>query len=86
MFKFNLNQLVWYIENNKFHSANIISRIYIDNKIKDVHGKEQTEAFQQFGADQIQYGTVHGAYTENQLFASKEELVTFLSADETSAE
>ena len=76
MFKFNLGQLVYYIENNRIYSAEIASRRYIDNTefIK-------SNSNLSFGIDCIQYKTRHGTYNEIDIFVSVEELVQKLVAN-----
>jgi hypothetical protein len=78
MFKYKLDQLVWYLENNKVHSATILSRRYIDNLFpqKERCTEEQEELFGRFGNECILYATVHGEYSEDELFSTKEELLS----------
>jgi hypothetical protein len=70
MFKFNIEQLVFYIHENKICSAKILARRYIDH-IKDF-------AENPFGEDCILYYTCHGIFDEDQIFASKDELIEHL--------
>lgn len=76
MFKFSLGQVVWYLDENKVHSAPVLSRMCIDNHHDDwACTNEQKEVFQRFGASTVKYATIHGEYHEGSLFGSKEELL-----------
>ena len=73
MFKYELNQAVYYIEDNKLHSALVVSRCCIENKL-EAYTETQKEIYEPWGKTQTLYKTVHGIYKEDQLFESKEEL------------
>ena len=75
MFRFNLDQIVWYLLDNKICSAPILSRKYVDNKYE---GGNVIEAFQFFGESNISYSTIHAILPEYELFSSKEELINSL--------
>lgn len=75
MFKYNLNQIVWYMMYGTIHSAPILSRMYVDNQVTNVCTKEQVEAFRAFGDSGIMYATIHAILSENEIYASKEELL-----------
>jgi hypothetical protein len=75
MFKFELEQLVWYMKDNKAHNAPVLSRMYIDNLHPTwTSTPQQCQSFTRFGPNQITYATIHGEYNENDLYASKEEM------------
>jgi len=74
--KLTLGQLAFYLMNNKVHSANIVSIKVVMNLHDDwCSNSEQQKAWQFFGESNITYRTVHGTMLENQIFASKEELL-----------
>lgn len=72
--KYNIGQVVHYLNDNKHHSAPVISRMFVDNRFnEELHGK-QKELFQQFGKSRCCYATIHGVFEEHELFGSKNEL------------
>lgn len=75
MFKYNLNQIVWYLLDGDIHSAPILSRKYIDNKTTTACTEAQKDLFEAFGKAGIQYSTVHAILSEDRIFGSKEELL-----------
>lgn len=75
MFKYELNQIVWYVKDGKNHSARILSRRYVDNGHDDWSSTQaQRRAFQAFGKAGIEYATIHGIFEEAELFPSEEKL------------
>jgi len=76
MFKFKLNQTVWYLNNNVVHSASILSRKYVDNLFpKSMQcTKVQEKTFARFGNEGVFYATIHGEYSESELYESAEAL------------
>ena len=66
MFKYELEQKVFYLRNNRIHSAPILARKYIDN-IQHEHLK--------FKDPCIEYETCHATFNEDVLFKSKSDLV-----------
>jgi hypothetical protein len=78
MFKFELGQVVWYMQDNKVHSAVVQSRICVENLHDDLAPTDdaQKQFYQPWGASAITYQTVHGEYFEDQLFESKEALTS----------
>jgi len=68
MFAFKLDQVVWYMKDNKVHSSAIISRKYVDNK----------KSFTPLGNGGIIYATLDGVYLESELADSKENLLKTL--------
>ena len=89
MFKFELDQLVFFLKDNRFHSAPVLSRKYVDNQHEDWDSTpEQQHSFKRFGDGGIIYATINGEHQEGDLYASKIELVNELARDyeETSIE
>ena len=71
MFKYNLDQIIFYLMENRIHSAPVISRIYVDNLNQDwACTKEQKELFTRFGNNCIKYSTCHGEIEENKAFSN----------------
>jgi hypothetical protein len=62
IFKYELDELVFYMLDNKIHSAKILKRDY--NEI--------------YNSQKINYRTSHGEFRENELFATKEDLLKTL--------
>lgn len=77
--KYELGQTIWYILENKPHSAKVLARKTVENLHPDFSStKEQKEIFTPFGIDGTYYGTCHGIVEEQEAFPSKEELVAAL--------
>jgi hypothetical protein len=78
VFKYKLNQIVWYVKSGKNHSARILSRKYVDNA-HDNWGSTQAQrdAFKTFGRASIVYATIHGKFEEPELFPSEKDLFHF---------
>lgn len=75
MFKFKLEQTIFYMHDNRVHSARVLSRMVVENLHDDwVCNKEQESAFGPFGPSQIIYNTCHGLVTEANAYESKEAL------------
>jgi len=75
MFKFDLNEVVYVILDNRVHSAPVLSRMLVEN----AHPKwnatpEQARFFQRFGDCRVMYSTCHGEFQEEELFDSREAL------------
>lgn len=62
MFKYNLNQIVWYLLDGDVHSAPILSRKYVDNKITTACTRAQKNVFEAFGKADVQYSTVDAIF------------------------
>jgi len=75
MFKFELGQLIFYMENNRVHSAPVVARSYVD--VID-NRKEGGEIYTRFGTPGILYSTCHGIVSERRAFATKSELLASL--------
>lgn len=78
MFRYELNQIVWYMKAGKSHSSRILSRKLVDNAHNDWSStNEQRTAFQRFGKAGMWYATIHGEFHEAELFPSQEALFRF---------
>lgn len=81
MFKFNLDQLVWYMMDGAICSAPVITRMIVDNLHDDwACTGEQYEFYQYFGPSGEFYKTVHGVVLSSEAFSSKGELVEWLAS------
>ena len=79
MFKFEIDQLVFYMGDNKVCSAPILSRMCVENNPElNPANTEQETMYRPFGETRIRYKTIHGVYKEDVLFATKEELLASL--------
>lgn len=79
MFKYELDQLVYYMKDNRLHSAPILARKAIENHGDfDARDPDQRHLFTPWGRSGIEYRTCHGFYKEHQLYASKEDLASAL--------
>jgi len=74
MFKYQLDQLIYYLKDNKLHSASILSRMKIENLYND----KNSELFNQFNNEGTFYATTHGIFEEEKVFSSKEELAKYI--------
>lgn len=77
MFKFELNQLIYYMRNNKVCSAHVMSRKCVEN-FKSGYNHQQKELYERFGEAAVVYSTVHGEVKESEAFPSKETLLESL--------
>lgn len=80
MFKYEIEQIVYYFRDNRVHSAPVLSRMYVENSPMEhcAANKEQRELYAVFGPSRIMYSTVHGTFDEDELFGSRSELADFL--------
>jgi hypothetical protein len=63
MFKYNVGDLVYYLVDNKVHSARITSRNY----------------YEQYGLEpNIYYTTIHDSFSEDRIFSNVDELLVDL--------
>ena len=76
MFKYKLGQTVWYIKDSKVHTAPVGARTLceVDGAFKETRAGCSWDA-------RILYGTVHGNWHESQLFATFDELVSYLKTN-----
>lgn len=74
-----LGSLIWYIRNNKVHSAPVLARMVVDNLYQEkAHTQQQKELYMPFGEEGIFYYTVHGMVTNREAFGSKQDLLDSL--------
>lgn len=77
--KYNLQQTIYYLLDNKVHSAPVLSIMEVRNDKEDLaYTKEQKELFTPFGKQGIKYATTHGIFPEEKVFDSKENLLKSL--------
>lgn len=74
--KFQLDQTVWYWRDGKICSAPIVSIKAVSNLHDDwCHTPDQHTLWAVWGISSTQYRTVHTILNEEDLFASKEDLI-----------
>ncbi len=77
--KYELGQLVYYMINNRIHSARINTRMIVENAHDDwCSTDKQKEAWQPYGISRVMYSTCHGEMPEEAVFASHEDLTNSL--------
>ena len=77
--KYALGQIIFYMKDNKVHAAEVVSRKVVENLHDDwASNDEQKMVWQHFGVSCIVYKTVHGKYYEDEVFASREDLLEAL--------
>lgn len=80
MHPYELGKIIWYLIDNKIHSATLLSRMHIENMRDDwVSNKEQASLFMRWGKTGYYYATVHTELYEDRAFGSKEELILHYS-------
>lgn len=79
MFNFELGDTIYYIRENKLHSARIWTRMMVENAHDDrAHTKEQKDTWQHFGPSRVAYVTCHGVVMEDEAHESAEALAQAL--------
>lgn len=74
--KYELEQIIYYMRDNRPHSAPIVSRMQIENLHQDLAcTKEQKTLFMPFGYSGVFYSTCHGIVNESEAFATKDDMV-----------
>lgn len=74
-----LGQVIWYIMDNRVHSAPVLARMIVDNLSQDkAHTQEQKKIYMPFGEEGIYYHTVHGLVTNREAYGSKKDLLDSL--------
>jgi hypothetical protein len=76
--KYELDQLVYYLNENKLHSANVISRMTVDNIREAECNPQQKDFYFAFGPSGTYYRTCHGTFNEKEVFDSKEKLAEYI--------
>lgn len=75
MFKFALDQTVYYLMDNRVCSAPVMCRMLVENLHPKWNATEkQAEFFLRFGPCRVVYATCHGEHEEHTLFESREAL------------
>jgi hypothetical protein len=74
--KFINGELIYFLRDNKIHSAPIFARMQVDNAKDPGYActNEQRELYEPWGLSGVFYNTCHGAVAEEEAFASKQEL------------
>ncbi len=76
--KYELEQVVFYMDENHVHSAKVTSRTVVENVHDDLSAIDSPSKMTPFGRTGIRYQTCHGTWDEQQVFASKKELLEAL--------
>jgi hypothetical protein len=79
MFNFELMQTIYYIRDDRIHSAPVLARMIVEN----AHGdwtctKEQKDMFTPFGDAREAYATCHGLVPAEVAFGSRQDLIDSL--------
>lgn len=75
----NIGQTIYYLQNDKLHSAPILSKLIVENDKEDYAStKEQKEIFTPFGKTRITYATCHGEIDDSKTFETPEALFAYL--------
>ena len=70
MIKFELGQTIYYMSDNKMHSAPVLARMIVENRDNGTMFGNQAEMFQPFGEARVVYGTCHGLVNDDEVFES----------------
>jgi len=83
MFKYDLNQMIFYMQNNKIHSAPILGRSTIETirRCEEDDASAIGKLYNQLGAIGVFYATCHGIIKEADAFNSKEGLADHLLSE-----
>lgn len=75
-----IDQTIFYMMDNKVHSAPVLSRLIVENKHPDkfASNEDQKRLFLRFGNARESYSTTHGEISAELAFATKEELLASL--------
>lgn len=76
MFKYNIGQTVWYMLDNKVHSAKIGART-----LAEVDADFQKTRAGGNWSPKLSYGTIHGNWREESLFSSSDQLLNHLKSN-----
>lgn len=79
MFKFELDQVIFYMRENHLHSAKVLARMRVENQYEHwACTAAQEKLFTPFGPSREVYSTCHGFIPVEEAFASKQDLVEAL--------
>lgn len=74
-----LNQVVYYLLDNKVHSAQVNSICKVDNWKEQISfTKKEKQQYMPFGKAGTFYSTEHGIFNSDEVYVSKEELTQAL--------
>jgi hypothetical protein len=74
--KFELGQVIFYMMDNKVHSAPVLSRKCVENAHDDwISNEGQRKTFTPFGQSGNTYSTCHGEISEDDAYESKEQMM-----------
>ena len=77
--KYELKQVIYYLHNNKIHSSKVFSRKCVQNAYDDKpYSPCQEWLIALWGESGTFYSTQHGEVSEENAYASKEELINGL--------
>lgn len=80
MYKYSLEQTVWYLIENETYSAPVLTRANIENAHEDmIANTTQEKIFAALGRNGNYYVTIHCVIKEELLFESKEDLLLHYS-------
>ena len=83
MFKFELDQTVYYLMDNRVCSAPVLCRMLVENQHPKWNATDkQAEFFQRFGPCRVVYATCHVEHEEATLFESREALAAAIIAEQ----
>ena len=75
MFKFELSDTIYYLRDNKVHSAPILARMWVENAHPDWNDTfAQREMYQPFGLSREVYATCHGIVRAEEAYISPQAL------------
>lgn len=80
MFAYEIDQTIYYIKDDRLHSAPVLSRMIVENGslANGVSTGEQDQFFRRFGPARVMYATCHGEFSEAEVFGSREALANAL--------
>jgi hypothetical protein len=79
MFTFNIEQFIYYIRNDRIHSAPVLAHVIVENAKEDWLGQIASEKLlTPFGKSREAYATCHGFVPVEDAFASKQDLINSL--------
>jgi hypothetical protein len=72
LFKYDVEQLIYYMGNNKVHSAPVLGRLYVEECVQQIGGSLSDLP------NGCHYKTCHGIFTESEVFGTRQELLESL--------
>lgn len=75
MFKFELSDTIYYLRENKVHSAPVLTRMWVENAHPDWNSTNaQKNTYQRFGEGREVYVTCHGIVHADEAYTSPQAL------------